>query len=106
MNEPVRVVEYSFASPEQRRAMADSVGEEMGKGATVVGMVPVSLMADGEEGDLATLRVAVFYLGGEETGPAGPMEATAAVGVEEEMAPSLVDEIMHLHEPDERRTLD
>ena len=86
--------------------MAESVGEELGKGATVVGMVPVSLMADGEAGDLATLRVAVFYLGGEASGPAGPAEATAVVGVaEEEMAaPSLVEEIMHIHEPgDEAR---
>lgn len=79
--------------------MADSIGEEMGKGATVVGLVPVSLMKDGEEGDFVTLRVAVFFLGGEESGPAGPAEAAAAVGVEEEMAPSLVDEIMHLPEP-------
>lgn len=103
MNEPVRVVEYSFATPEQRRTMAESLGEEMGKGATVVGMVPVSLMTDGEEGDLVTLRVAVYLLGGEASGPGGPMEEAAAVGVaEEEMAaPSLVDEIMHIHEPGE-----
>lgn len=101
MDEPVRVVEYSFGTPEQRRTMAQSVGEELGKGAAVVGMVPVSLMPNGDEGDFTTLRVAVFFLGGEESGPAGPAEAVAAVGIEEETpSPSLVDDIMHIHEPD------
>lgn len=99
MNESVRVEEYSFGSPEQRRSMAQSIGEEIGKGATVVGMVPVSLMKDGEEGDFTTLRVAVYYLGGEETPPPTEAEAVATLATEEESpAPSLVEDIMQIPE--------
>ncbi|MGV3617047.1 MAG: hypothetical protein ACO1SV_17105 [Fimbriimonas sp.] len=100
MSEAVRVVEYSFGEPEQRRSMAQSIAEQLEQGATVVGMVPVSLRTDGTEGDLITLRVAVFYLGGEETTGGGEAEAVASVGVEEVAAPSIVDDIMHIPEPE------
>jgi hypothetical protein len=101
MEEAVRVVEYSVASPEQRRSLADSVGDEIGRGATVVGMIPIALRQD-EEGDYTTARVAVLYLGGEESRSGGEAVAAASVATEETASPSLVEDIMQLHEPEDR----
>ncbi|HEY0867464.1 MAG TPA: hypothetical protein VGE01_08800 [Fimbriimonas sp.] len=89
----VRIEEYAFATPEQRRAVAASIEDEESKGARVVGMVPVAL-SEGEEGDLLVLRMAVFYEGGPLD--AGDTVAAAAAAVPEPEAEAIVEQIMSL----------
>jgi hypothetical protein len=94
----VRVVEYSVTTPEQRRTLTQALSEEASGGATVLGMVPVSLRQE-EEGDLVVTRLAVYYLGGDDMPGGGEAEAVAAVA-DEGTAPSLVEDIMAIPSPD------
>jgi|GEM_PF-6093354 len=103
MEEAVRVEEYSFATAEQRRAVAQAMSKELEQGATVLCVAPVNTIRAEDGDDMVTSRIAVFYVGGVD--PAGEPEAVAVATAEPEgeetPQASIVEDIMHIPPPDE-----